>query len=208
VISRLVKRALDLAASLVLALLLAPLLFSISAAIALSDGRPIFYRQRRVGRYGKPFDIVKFRTMRSADQTSSANQTSPVTLGENDDRITKIGMKLRRRRLDELPQLLNVIKGEMSLVGPRPEALKIYHETRERYFDDWREVLTIRPGVTGPDALLFKDEGLRLTTAEDPVAYYKEVILPEKLAVQKGYVRGQSLGLDIKTLLRTVRILS
>jgi lipopolysaccharide/colanic/teichoic acid biosynthesis glycosyltransferase len=202
VISRLVKRALDLSASLVLALLLAPLLFGISAAIALSDGRPIFYRQRRVGRYGKPFDIVKFRTMRSADQTS------PVTLGENDDRITKIGMKLRRRRLDELPQLLNVIKGEMSLVGPRPEALKIYHETRERYFDDWREVLTVRPGVTGPDALIFKDEGLRLTAAEDPVAYYKDVILPEKLAVQKGYVRGRSLGLDIKTLLRTVRILS
>ena len=207
-ISRLVKRALDLSASLVLALLLAPLLFGISAAIALSDGRPIFYRQRRVGRYGKQFDIVKFRTMRSANQTSSANQASPVTLGENDDRITKIGMKLRRRRLDELPQLLNVIKGEMSLVGPRPEALKIYQETRERYSDDWRKVLTVRPGVTGPDALLFKDEGLRLTAAEDPVAYYKEVILPEKLAVQKGYVRERSLGLDIKTLLRTVRILS
>ncbi len=202
------KRALDLSASLVLALLLAPLLFGISAAIALSDGRPIFYRQRRVGRYGKQFDIVKFRTMRSANQTSSANQASPVTLGENDDRITKIGMKLRRRRLDELPQLLNVIKGEMSLVGPRPEALKIYQETRERYSDDWRKVLTVRPGVTGPDALLFKDEGLRLTAAEDPVAYYKEVILPEKLAVQKGYVRERSLGLDIKTLLRTVRILS
>ena len=163
---------------------------------------------RRVGRYGKQFDIVKFRTMRSANQTSSANQASPVTLGENDDRITKIGMKLRRRRLDELPQLLNVIKGEMSLVGPRPEALKIYQETRERYSDDWRKVLTVRPGVTGPDALLFKDEGLRLTAAEDPVAYYKEVILPEKLAVQKGYVRERSLGLDIKTLLRTVRILS
>jgi lipopolysaccharide/colanic/teichoic acid biosynthesis glycosyltransferase len=196
-----VKRLLDIGASGALLLLLSPLFLLIGVAVILSDGTPVFYRQQRAGRHGKAFGILKFRTMKGAP-------ASAITHGENDPRITPIGKVLRRRRLDELPQLLNVLAGQMSMVGPRPEALEFVEtDPTHSLAPLWREVLSVRPGVTGPDALAFKNEGEELASNPDPEAHYRQVILPKKLAVQSNYVRTQSLVKDVRILFRTLGVL-
>ena len=197
------KRLLDIAASLALLLLLAPLLLLIATAIATSDGMPVFYRQQRVGRGGKAFAILKFRTMRQGGTSSG----SSITAGESDSRITPMGRFLRQRRIDELPQLLNVLLGQMSFVGPRPEALDIYRKTLTTHQRIWEQVLSVRPGITGADALAFKDEGQRLAGQSDPEAYYKNVILPEKLEIQRRYALEHSFKTDLQILFRTLGVL-
>ena len=188
------KRALDLLVSIALLVLLALPLCAIGLVILLKQGRPILFRQTRVGRHGTPFSILKFRTMQVASRLTAA-----VTSGEDDPRITPTGRWLRRHRLDEFPQLLNVLLGHMSLVGPRPEVPNYVD------LDDplWRNALSVRPGITGPDSLAFRDEGQYLSEAADADAAYRDVILPKKLQIQSDYADQRSLLGDLRILFRT-----
>jgi lipopolysaccharide/colanic/teichoic acid biosynthesis glycosyltransferase len=195
-----VKRAFDLfMASLGLALL-APLLLPIALAIKLDSPGPVFYRQQRVGRHGVPFRIHKFRTM-THDEADAGPQ---ITVGA-DARITRLGARLRRHKLDELPQLLDVLQGTMSLVGPRPEVpryVALYPpELRAR-------VLSVRPGITDLASIAFHDESALLARAADPEREYLQVVLPRKLALAASYADAPSLGTDLKILWRTLRLLT
>ena len=193
--SPVIKRAFDIAAAAVLLILLAVPAAAVALAVLLSEGTPILFAQRRMGRHGQPFDILKFRTMRPAEPGDAA-----ITSGQADDRITRSGAVLRRFRIDEWPQLWNVLRGDMSLVGPRPEAESLVDLGDPR----WQMVLQVRPGITGPDALAFKDEGERLAAAADADQCYREEILPEKLAMQMDYVRTRSFTGDVAVLFRTL----
>ena len=187
------KRLFDVAGAVVALLLLAPLMLAVALWIKLDSPGPVFYRQQRVGRFGVPFDIHKFRSMH-ADA-----QGLPLTVGE-DPRITRAGRFLRRTRLDELPQFIDVLLGHMSLVGPRPEVpryVALYPPAlRER-------ALAVRPGLTDPASLHFIDESLLLAAAADPEREYIEVILPAKLRRAVAYAEQASLGSDLVVLART-----
>ncbi len=178
-----------------LLLLLGIPLLTVALLLRVRQGKPVLFRQERVGLRGQPFDILKFRTMRPA-QTGDAQ----VTSGEEDDRITAIGAILRRHRLDEFPQLWNVLRGDMSLVGPRPEVPRYVDHSQ----DIWQTVLSVRPGITGPDALQFRNEGADLAQSKDPEAHYRDVILPAKLQVQADYAQHRSLVGDVRILFRTL----
>lgn len=186
------KRAMDLAVAAAGVALLWPVLLAIAAAIRLEDGGTVFFRQIRVGERGVPFRIWKFRTM-----TASVGGR-PIT-AEGDARITRVGGWLRRFRLDELPQLFNVLAGEMSLVGPRPELPRFV----ENYSPEERPVLDFRPGITDPASLRFRDEGAILAAAADPVQTYVERILPEKLRLSLAYARRATPMTDLRVLLAT-----
>ncbi len=189
------KRALDITASGVLLVLLSPLLLWTAMALLVRQGSPVLFRQERMGRRGRPFLILKFRTMRP-EQPGDAQ----VTSGQTDNRITPLGRFLRRHRLDEFPQLWNVLRGDMSLVGPRPEVPRYV----DLHDDTWKTVLSVRPGITGPDALQFKNEGLELAASTDPEAHYRNVLLPAKLAVQAEYAQSRSWTGDLRILFRTL----
>jgi lipopolysaccharide/colanic/teichoic acid biosynthesis glycosyltransferase len=186
------KRAMDLAFAAAGLALLWPLFIAIAAAIRLEDGGTVFFRQVRIGQRGVPFRIWKFRTM------AAASPGQPIT-AEGDGRITRTGRWLRRFRLDELPQLFNVLAGEMSLVGPRPELPRFV----DGYSPDERPVLDFRPGITDPASLRFRDEGLLLAGAADPVQIYLEQILPEKLRLSLAYARRATPLTDVGVLLAT-----
>ena len=188
------KRFADAWAAMGLLVVLALPLAIIAACIAISDGPPVFFWQERMGREGKPFRILKFRTMRQAKKGDAL-----VTQGQKDDRITRTGKWLRQHRLDEFPQLWNVLIGEMSLVGPRPEVPRFVDMSDP----DWQTALSVRPGITGPDALAFRDEGTELAQAADAEAHYREVLLPKKLSMQADYARTRSLLGDVQLLIRT-----
>jgi len=173
--------------------LLSPVLALIALTILLSDAPPVFFRQTRVGRHGRPFRIWKFRTMRTCVHGSAITAAG-------DDRITKIGAKLRRHKLDELPQLINVLMGDMSVVGPRPEM----PEYVESDAPIWREVLLARPGITDLATLLFRDEENILIAGSDLESLYREHVLPAKLALNLGYLRSRSFWQDIKLILLTI----
>jgi lipopolysaccharide/colanic/teichoic acid biosynthesis glycosyltransferase len=188
------KRLFDLLAAGVALVLLAPLLAAVALWVKLDSPGPVFYRQERVGRHGKLFRIHKFRTMH-ADAAGL-----PLTVGE-DPRITRVGRFLRERRLDELPQLIDVLRGAMSLVGPRPEV--------PRYVAHWPaalrdKALAVRPGLTDPSSLAYIDEAALLAAAADPEREYIERILPEKLAAAVAYAERATLASDLVVLLRTV----
>ncbi len=191
------KRLFDLAMSLVALLLLALPMALVAAWIKLDSPGPVFFRQQRVGRHGVPFSIHKFRTMRS-DAGGLA-----LTVGD-DARITRAGRWLRRTRLDELPQLLDVLAGHMSLVGPRPEVpryVALYPPAlRDR-------ALAVRPGLTDPASLAYIDEAALLAAAADPEREYVERILPAKVAQAAAYAERATLGSDLLVLARTVRAL-
>ncbi len=192
-----IKRAFDLAASALGLIVLAPLFAAIAVAIVLDSPGPVFFRQERVGRHGQPFRIHKFRTMRH-DAPGSA-----ITVGA-DPRITRIGAFLRRSKLDELPQLIDVLRGRMSLVGPRPELARYV----ARYPADVRErVLSVRPGMTDLASLQFRDESELLARASDPEREYREVVLPAKLRLALEYVDQASLAGDLRVIGRTLRVL-
>jgi lipopolysaccharide/colanic/teichoic acid biosynthesis glycosyltransferase/nucleoside-diphosphate-sugar epimerase len=192
------KRLLDIVFSVVALTLLAPFLFLIACAVRLTSRGPAFFRQERVGRHGKPFTIVKIRTMFSGSKLHGSSVTSA-----GDPRITPLGRLLRRRKLDELPQLWNVLRGEMSLVGPRPE-LPLYVA---RYTPQQRAVLDLRPGITGSDALAYREEEKLLAAAGDPPRCYEDVILPHKLAISLKYLERVTALNDCKILLSTVNSL-
>lgn len=191
-----VKRGLDVLAAAVGLLLLAPLFALVAMAIKWESPGPVFFRQERVGRHGKTFRIFKFRTMAMAP---SAGLQLTV---DGDARITRVGAILRRYKIDELAQLIDVLRGTMSLVGPRPEVPRYV----EAYSDMQRErVLSVRPGITDFASLLYRDENSLLAKAQDPEREYLEVILPEKLRVAINYVDHASLAGDLKVLGLTVR---
>ena len=191
------KRAFDLLVSALALVLLAPLLLAIALAIRLDSRGPALFRQQRVGRHGVPFRIHKFRTM----VVDAAVRGPSLTVGA-DARITRVGRLLRTRRLDELPQLIDVLKGDMSLVGPRPELARYV----ERYPEALRvRVLAVRPGLTDPASIAFLDEAEHLARAADPEREYVEVLLPIKLQAAADYAERASLGSDLRVLFGTLR---
>lgn len=191
-----VKRIFDLCLAGIGGLLFLPFGLLIAVAIRLDSRGPALFRQIRVGRNGAHFEILKFRTM-----CIGAERIGPSISAGRDARVTRIGRMLRKSKLDEVPQLLNVLKGEMSLVGPRPEV----PEFVEMYPTALRElVLSVPPGITDLASLQFRNEGELLDSADDPRAEYVNRILPEKLKLYEKYIRNQSVSLDLKILYYTV----
>lgn len=188
------KRAIDIGTAVLGLILLAPLFGIIAALIKLESSGPALFTQERIGRDFAPFLIYKFRTM--AAESSAGG--SPITVGD-DPRITRIGWFLRRAKLDELPQLINVLKGEMSVVGPRPEVRRYVEMCR----DDYVEILHVRPGITDLASLTYVDEAAILSSFADPHAAYVSSILPAKLSLAKDYVRRSSLALDCRVIIKT-----
>ena len=190
----LLKRGCDLLAAALGLLALAPLMILIAVLVRMSSRGPVLYRQQRVGRDLVPFSILKFRTMVvDADKLGL-----PLTAGR-DPRITSVGHLLRKTKLDELPQLINVFRGEMSLVGPRPEVPKYVELFRDRF----ARVLVVRPGITDLASIKYRDESEVLAEADDPERAYVEQILPDKLGLAEEYVGRLSLPLDLWILGRT-----
>jgi len=175
-------------------LFLMPAMAAIAAAILCDDGPPVFFRQTRVGRSGKPFRIWKFRTMRAGSRGTTITAAG-------DSRVTRVGSILRRFKLDELPQLINVLKGDMSLVGPRPEVPE-YVQVEAPI---WQAVLQVRPGITDLATLIYRYEERLLGTSGDPNAMYRETVLPAKLILNLGYLRSRSFLRDLKLILLTIR---
>ena len=189
------KRFFDCAAAGLGLLLLSPLLLAIALWIKLDSPGPVFFRQERVGRHGVPFQIHKFRSMRNGAPGLQ------LTVG-TDPRITRAGAWLRDKRLDELPQLIDVLQGTMSLVGPRPEVPRYVAHYPPALRD---AVLAVRPGITDPSSLEFLDEASLLAAAADPEREYIERILPIKLQRAADYARQASLGSDLRVVWRTLR---
>jgi lipopolysaccharide/colanic/teichoic acid biosynthesis glycosyltransferase len=189
-----VKRLFDIVASGLGLIVLSPLFLVIAIWIKLDSKGPIFYRQVRVGRYNKDFRIFKFRSMRVGSDKGSL-----VTIGGQDERITRAGCFIRKYKLDELPQLINVLIGDMSLVGPRPEV--------RHYVNYWTpeqmHVLDVRPGITDPASIKYLDENELLEKAENPEKYYIEVIMQEKIKLYLQYVEKQSFLYDITLIFKT-----
>lgn len=188
------KRIFDLCLAVFGLIVLLPLLFVAAVAIKLDSAGPVFYRGVRTGRYGHPFRIFKFRTM-----VPNAEKLGGGSTAKDDPRVTRVGRFLRRHKLDELPQLLNVIKGEMSLVGPRPELPQYTSE----YQGEELQILSVRPGITDYASLEFVHLG-DLLGNEAPDRVYEEQIRPLKNALRVRYVKEQSLGRDIVIILRTL----
>ena len=188
------KRLFDILLSGLGLLIISPLFLIVAIWIKLDSPGPIFYRQVRVGRYNKDFRIFKFRSMRIGSDKGSL-----VTIGGRDPRITRSGYFIRKFKIDELPQLINVLVGDMSLVGPRPEV--------RHYVNYWTEeqmhVLDVRPGITDPASIKFRNENELLAQAEDPEKYYIEVIMQEKIKLYLEYVKKNSLWYDIKLIFQT-----
>ena len=189
------KRALDIAGAGAGLLVTSPILLAACTAILLTDGRPVLFRQQRVGRNGVPFEILKFRSMRN---DAAGLQVS----SDHDPRITRVGNILRKSKVDELPQLVNVLRGQMSIVGPRPEV--------PRYVDRWPdalrpEILSVRPGITDPASIVFRDESEILAASADPEATYIDEILPRKADMYADYVRRRTFQGDLKLIAMTVR---
>jgi lipopolysaccharide/colanic/teichoic acid biosynthesis glycosyltransferase len=194
-----IKRAFDALCAAIGLVLLAPVVGAISCWIKLDSQGPVFFRQERVGRFGCIFRIHKFRTM-SADP---ALHGLSITV-ERDPRITHAGEFLRRHKLDELPQLIDVLKGDMSLVGPRPEV----PEFVALYPPDVREeVLSVRPGITDETSVRFRNESELISAAGDPRKFYVESLMPLKLASYLSYVRNRTFAGDFLIVVRTLRAL-
>lgn len=194
------KRGFDILFSFLGLLALMPLLIVIGALIALDSKGGIFYKQQRVGLGGELFGLFKFRTMRTG-----ADKQGLLTIGSDDERITQTGRWLRKYKLDELPQLINVLKGEMSFVGPRPEVPKYVVQ----YTLEQRKVLTVKPGLTDPASLTYLNESDLLSRAQNPEQYYIQYIMPAKLDLNLRYIGEQNLAKDIGIILQTIgRILS
>lgn len=189
------KRIFDVLISATGLFLLSPVLLAAALLVRVTSPGPALFKQVRVGRNFVPFQILKFRTM----VTDAPQQGPAITVGE-DSRITTVGSFLRKTKLDELPQLINVLKGEMSLVGPRPEVPKYVEMFREPYV----RVLTVRPGITDLASLQFRHESELLAEATDPEAEYCRNVLPEKLRLANEYIDRASLVFDLKVILRTI----
>ena len=189
------KRAMDIVISGCALFVLWPVLLLIALAIKIDDPGPVFYRQVRVGRDGKEFRIYKFRTM----IVNADKKGLPITIGR-DNRITRMGRILRKTKLDELAQLINVFTGEMSFVGPRPEVPKYVN----MYTPYQRQVLLVRPGITDYASIAYRNENDLLAGAEDPEKMYIDVIMPDKIELNMKYLREISPLADIRLILSTI----
>jgi lipopolysaccharide/colanic/teichoic acid biosynthesis glycosyltransferase len=189
------KRVVDVILAAIGLFLLFPLLAALALLVKLSSTGPAFFRQQRVGCAGKIFRVIKFRSM-----FVDAERRGLLLTSIRDPRVTPIGRVLRRLKLDELPQLWNVLTGEMSMVGPRPE-VACYVES---YSPAQRQVLSVRPGITDPASIIYRQEEDLLGRQPDPDRYYREVVLPAKLALNLKYLSHMSFAYDLRLLLRTV----
>ena len=189
------KRAMDIVISAAALCVLWPVLLLIALAIVVDDPGPVFYRQVRVGRGGKPFRIFKFRTM----VVDADKKGLSITVGR-DSRITRVGAFLRKTKLDELAQLLNVLCGQMSFVGPRPEVPRYV----ELYTPYQRQVLLVRPGITDYASIAYRNENYLLAGADDPERMYIETIMPDKIELNMRYLREISPLADVRLILKTI----
>ena len=188
------KRFFDLLVSTVMLVLLNPLLLVLALAVKFSSKGPVFYMQERIGKNENPFRIFKFRTM-----FLDADKKGLLTVGGRDPRVTPVGYFLRKYKLDELPQLFNVVLGEMSLVGPRPEVKRYV----EMYSVEQKKVLEVNPGITDYASIEYANENELLGKADDPEKMYVEEIMPAKLKLNLKYLREQSFLVDLKIIFKT-----
>jgi lipopolysaccharide/colanic/teichoic acid biosynthesis glycosyltransferase len=193
--ANIMKRFFDICFSAFMLLLLSPLLLLISLAIKLTSRGPVLYRGERVGLKGRKFRICKFRSM-----VIDAEKKGGSSTGDDDPRITRVGKLIRRFKLDELPQFLNVLVGDMSVVGPRPQV----QWAVDLYTEEQKKLLDVRPGITDNASIRFRNEGEILKGAADPDKAYLELIAPEKIRLGLEYVRNQSLLLDLHIIFLTV----
>jgi lipopolysaccharide/colanic/teichoic acid biosynthesis glycosyltransferase len=189
------KRLFDLCVSSIALIVLSPLMIAVGLLVRLSSPGPALFKQERIGRKFRSFMIYKFRSM----VQDAPQRGGPITFG-NDPRITRVGRILRKMKVDELPQLFNVLKGEMSLVGPRPEARRYV----ELFRADYEDILQVRPGITDLASVKYRDEATILGQARDPEREYVERVLPEKIRLAKEYVAAASFWLDVTIITKTV----
>ena len=188
-------RLCDIVFSLFGLLILSPLFLIVALWIVIDDPGPVFYRQQRVGKDNKDFGLLKFRSMRVG-----ADKMSLITIGDRDPRVTRAGYYIRKYKLDELPQLWNVLIGDMSLVGPRPEVRRYV----DLYTPEQQKVLSVRPGITDYASIEYIDENTLLAQADDPDKTYIEQIMPAKIALNMRYITHPTLGEYIKIILLTI----
>ncbi len=190
------KRLFDIIVSLLAIIFLLPVWLLVALLIVIDSKGGIFYIQQRIGKNGKPFGLYKFRTMHP-----DSDKKGLLTVGGRDPRVTRVGYWLRKYKLDELPQLFNVLKGDMSLVGPRPEVKKY----TDLYTDEQRRVLTVKPGITDYASIEYADENDILAKSENPEKTYIEEIMPHKLKLNQKYINNQGLVTDIKIIWLTIK---
>ncbi len=188
-------RLCDIVFSLFGLLFLSPLFLIVALWIVIDDPGPVFYRQQRVGKDGKDFGLLKFRSMRIG-----ADQMSLITIGNRDPRVTRAGYYLRKLKIDELPQLWNVLTGDMSLVGPRPEVRRYV----DLYTPEQRQVLSVRPGITDYASIEYIDENTLLAASNDPDRTYIEQIMPAKIALNMRYINHRTIGEYMRIILLTI----
>lgn len=189
------KRLFDIVCSFFGLVFLSWLFVFVALWVGLSSKGGVFYRQRRVGRCNIDFTIYKFRSMRV-----NSDRQGLLTIGGRDGRITKAGVFIRKYKLDELPQLFNVLRGDMSFVGPRPEVRKYV----ELYTEEQKKVLTVRPGITSLSSIKYRNENEILSRSDNPEQYYIDVIMQDKLAIELDYLEQRSLLTDIKVIFQTI----
>ena len=195
IFNRTIKRLFDILASGIGIIILSPVLLIIALRIKTGSDGPVFFKQVRVGKDGKEFEILKFRTM-VVDAEKMGRQ---ITVGA-DNRITKVGGFLRKYKLDELPQLFNAFKGDMSLVGPRPEVPRYV----KLYTEEQRKVLNVKPGITDLASIRYRDENELLGQAENPDEFYINTIMPDKLALNLEYINKSNVFYDIYIIIETI----
>lgn len=191
------KRAFDIVASGLGLLCLIPLFLIVAVWIKCDSPGPVFYRQARVGRGNRDFQLFKFRSMRVG-----SDRKGLITVGGHDSRITRSGYYIRKYKLDELPQLVNVFIGDMSLVGPRPEVRKYV----DLYTPEQLHVLDVRPGITDMASIKYRNENEMLAATDNPEEYYRKVIMPDKLQINLEYVEKASCITDIKIIITTIMV--
>lgn len=189
------KRLFDITASFFGILILSPLFIFISLWVGLSSKGGVFYKQIRVGKNNKDFKLYKFRSMRV-----NSDKQGLLTVGIKDSRITKAGYFIRKYKIDELPQLFNVLKGDMSFVGPRPEVRRYV----DLYSEEQMKVLSVRPGITDPASIKYRNENDILSSASNPEEYYIQHIMPDKLKINIDYINKRTFIKDIKIIFQTI----
>ncbi len=189
-------RLFDLFLSLLLLIIFIPVFLLLALWIKIDSRGPVIYRQKRVGRYGKEFSMLKFRTMYHGNNTKLL-----LTLGEDDKRITPIGYYLRKLKLDELPQLLNVLRGEMSIVGPRPEVKKYV----DLYTAEEKDILNVRPGITDYASIAYANESELLARQKNPEQFYIDSIMPEKIKLNRKFIEAPTIGNYFRIIFLTLK---
>ncbi len=189
------KRLFDITASFFGIIILSPLLIFIGLWVGLSSKGGVFYTQTRVGKNNKDFKLYKFRSMRV-----NSDKQGLLTVGSKDSRITKAGYFIRKYKIDELPQLFNVLKGDMSFVGPRPEVRRYV----DLYSKEQMQVLKVAPGITDPASIKYRNENDLLSSANNPEEYYIQYIMPDKLKINIDYINNRTFFKDIKIIFQTI----